>query len=228
MLIASTSTVYGSSYLDYILDDAMQFFGSTKLLFIPFARPSGLTFDDYTELPRKAFEKVGMKVRGLHEFSDMQDAILNAEGIFVGGGNSFLLLKTLYDFELMESLRVAVERGVPYMGSSAGSNIAGMTIGTTNDMPIIQPPTFEALGFLPFNINPHYMDPDPNSTHKGETRETRINEFHVFNEIDVLGLREGSWLRVEGGKIKLQGGLRARLFQQKNNPRELEPGLIDF
>lgn len=228
MLIASTSTVYGSSYLDYILDDAMQFFGSTKLLFIPFARPSGLTFDDYTELPRKAFEKVGMKVRGLHEFSDMQDAILSAEGIFVGGGNSFLLLKTLYDFELMESLRAAVERGVPFMGSSAGSNIAGMTIGTTNDMPIIQPPTFEALGFLPFNINPHYLDPDPNSTHKGETRETRINEFHVFNEIDVLGLREGSWLRVEGGKIKLQGGLSARLFQQKNNPRELEPGLIDF
>jgi len=117
---------------------------------------------------------------------------------------------------------------MPYMGSSAGTNLTGMTIGTTNDMPIVYPSSFEALGFLPFNINPHYLDPDPNSTHKGETRETRIKEFHKFNSQAVLGLREGSWLEVSNGEIQLKGNLPARLFRQGGEPVELECGRIDL
>src|SRR5690606_17351067 len=141
---------------------------------------------------------------------------------------TFLLLKTLYEKELMDVLRKVVATGTPYMGSSAGSNITGLTVGTTNDMPIVYPPSFNALGFIPFNINPHYLDPDPNSTHKGETRETRIGEFHHFNTINVLGIREGSWLRVEDGKVELKGKLTARLFQAEEKPVELDPGIIQF
>mgnify|MGYP003426432391 FL=1 len=123
-------------------------------------------------------------------------------------------------------MREAVHRGTPYIGTSAGSNLTGLTIGTTNDMPIVYPPSFEALQFLPFNINPHYLDPDPTSTHKGETRETRINEFHQFNDQVVIGLREGSWLRVENGEIELKGDLSARIFQKEQEAFEIETGII--
>lgn len=226
LLTASTSTVYGSGYLEYILDDAVRFLDTDEIIFIPYARPSGVTYDEYTEAPRKAFATKGINVKGLHEFENPKEAILNAKAIFTGGGNTFLLLKTLYELDLMNSLREAISNGVPYMGSSAGSNITGMSIGTTNDMPIVYPPSFEALGFLPFNLNPHYLDPDLNSTHKGETRETRIKEFHKFNPQPVLGLREGSWLEVQNGKIELKGDLTARLFQQRKDAVELESGRI--
>jgi len=221
LLIASTSTVYGSGYLEYILDEAVQFLNTDEILFIPYARPSGVSFDEYTESPRKAFAAKGISVKGLHEFDNLQEAILQAKAIFTGGGNTFLLLKSLYELDLIDALRVAVNSGTPYMGSSAGSNITGLTIGTTNDMPIVYPPTFEALGFLPFNLNPHYLDPDLNSKHKGETRETRIKEFHQFNSQAVLGLREGSWLEVQNGKILLKGDLTARLFQQGKEAVEI-------
>lgn len=226
LLIASTSTVHGSGYLEYIMDNAVRFLSVEEIIFIPYARPSGVTFDEYTEAPRKAFATRGIKVKGLHEFENPQEAIRTAKAIFTGGGNTFLLLKTLYELDLIDALRVAVNNGVPYMGSSAGSNITGLTIGTTNDMPIVYPPSFEALGFLPFNLNPHYLDPDLNSTHKGETRETRIKEFHKFNSQAVLGLREGSWLEVQGGNIALKGDLTARLFQQEKEAVEIS--VIDF
>lgn len=226
LLIASTSTVHGSGYLEYIMDDAVRFLSEDEIVFIPYARPSGVTYDEYTEAPKKAFATKGIKVKGLHEFENPKEAILNAKAIFTGGGNTFLLLKTLYELDLIDALRVAVNSGTPYMGSSAGSNITGLTIGTTNDMPIVYPPSFEALGFLPFNLNPHYLDPDPNSTHKGETRETRIKEFHKFNSQPVLGLREGSWLEVQNGKIELKGDLTARLFQQDKEAVEIS--MIDF
>ena len=228
LLIASTSTVHGSGYLEYIMDDAVRFLGVDEIVFIPYARPSGVTFDEYTEAPRKAFATRGITVKGLHEFQNPKEAILNAKAIFTGGGNTFLLLKTLYELDLIDALRVAVNSGVPYMGSSAGSNITGLTIGTTNDMPIVYPPSFEALGFLPFNLNPHYLDPDLNSTHKGETRETRIKEFHKFNSQAVLGLREGSWLEVQDGKIELKGDLTARLFEQEKEAVELDPGIFNI
>lgn len=221
LLIASTSTVHGSGYLDYILNEASIFFSTDEILFIPYARPSGVTFDEYTEAPKKAFATKNIRVKGLHEFENLQEAVLNAKAIFTGGGNTFLLLKSLYELDLIDALRVAVNSGTPYMGSSAGSNITGISIGTTNDMPIVYPPSFEALGFLPFNLNPHYLDPDPNSTHKGETRETRIKEFHKFNSQPVLGLREGSWLEVLNGQITLKGDLTARLFQQEKEAVEI-------
>lgn len=228
LLVASTSTIYGSAFLDYIKDDFVQFIKSDELLFIPFARPSGISFDDYTAKVQDALAPKNIKVSGLHEFQNKKEAIQRAKAIFVGGGNTFLLLKTLYDFDLMFQLRLQVAKGVPYVGTSAGSNLTGLTIGTTNDMPIVYPPSFEALGLLPFNINPHYLDPDPNSTHKGETRETRIAEFHQLNAQPVLGLREGSWLQIRAGKMMLEGNFPARLFRPNLEAVELYPGLINF
>lgn len=227
LLVVSTSTIHGSGFLDYIKDDFIKFIDSDELLFIPFARPSGISFDAYTAKVQEALGE-NIRVSGLHEFQNKKRAIQDAKAIFVGGGNTFLLLKTLYDLDLVHQLRIQVGKGIPYVGTSAGSNLTGLTIGTTNDMPIVHPPSFDALGFLPFNINPHFLDPDMNSTHKGETRETRIREFHQFNSQSVLGLREGSWLKVSGGEIKLEGTLTARLFKPDREAVELAPGLINF
>lgn len=228
LLAVSTSTIFGSEFLAYIKDEFVEFIQSDELLFVPFARPSGISFDSYTMKVQEALMDKNIKVRGLHEFDNKKKAIQDAKAIFVGGGNTFLLLKTLYDLDLMPQLRVQIAKGIPYVGTSAGSNLTGLTIGTTNDMPIVYPPSFDALGFLPFNINPHYLDPDPASTHKGETRETRIQEFHQFNSQPVVGLREGSWLNVNAGKIELRGSLTARLFKPNSEPVELAPGLINF
>lgn len=224
LLIASTSTVHGKKYLEYILPELSNFFkGVPELLFIPYARPSGLSHEDYTDVARKAFEKIDIKVKGIQEFTNPIDAVNNAKGIFTGGGNTFLLLKQLYDKKLISTVKNVVENGTPYFGTSAGSNITGLTIMNTNDMPIVYPPSFEAFGFINFNLNPHYLDPDTNSTHMGETRETRINEYHTFNATPVLGLREGSWLAVSGNKVLLEGTLHARLFQQNKSPLEIPP-----
>jgi dipeptidase E len=224
LLIASTSTVHGKGYLEYILPELSVFFkGIHELLFIPYARPSGISHGDYTAKVQLAFDKINIKVKGIHEFKNPIDAINNAKAIFTGGGNTFLLVKQLYDNKLISVLKNVVENGVPYLGTSAGSNITGLTVQNTNDMPIIYPPSFNALGFINFNLNPHYLDPDPNSKHMGETRETRINEFHTLNATPVLGLREGSWLEVSGNKIVLKGELNARLFQQHKKPIELPP-----
>lgn len=221
ILLASTSTVYGGTYLSYLQDELIDFFtGIEEILFVPYARPSGITHDEYTQIAQQFFNRVGKRVVGLHTFADPKKAIRQAKAIFTGGGNTFVLVNQLYGLEVMDVLREAVEKGTLYMGTSAGSNIAGQTMQTTNDMPIVYPPSFKTLGLVPFNINPHYLDPDPQSKHKGETRETRIKEFHVFNDTPVIGLREGSWLRVEDEKVSLKGDLTARIFLKGQEPYE--------
>ena len=221
-IIASTSTLYGGTYLSYILPTLETHFkGISELVFIPYARPGGISHDEYTSLVKKAFKNIEIEVKGLHEFEDPIKGIKEAKALFTGGGNTFLLVTMLYKTRVMEVLRDAILAGTPYLGTSAGSNICGLTMNTTNDMPIIYPPSFKTLGIIPFNINPHYLDPDPNSKHKGETRETRIKEFHAFNSPPVVGLREGSWLEVYKNKITLKGTLDARIFEKNKTPYEV-------
>ena len=229
MIIASTSTVYGSDYLDYILPELQIFFKDVnEILFVPYAKPSGISYDEYTGIASKAFSKIDKKIVGIHKFDKPKNAIKNAKAIFIGGGNTFTLVNELYKNSLLPEIKKSVENGTLYFGTSAGSNITGINIKTTNDMPIIYPPSFKTLGLIPFNINPHYLDPDPNSKHKGETRETRIKEFHTCNDIPVLGLREGSWLLIKGQIITLKGDLKARLFRKNEKPIELNSGIINI
>jgi dipeptidase E len=223
LLLLSTSTVHGSTFLEYCMDEVKKHFsGLKKILFIPYARPGGISYDGYTEIVRKALAQINIEVVGVHELTNIQKEIGDFGGIYIGGGNTFLLIKSLYENDLIPLIRDGVmSRGVKYMGSSAGTNVACQTINNTNDMPIVFPPSFDALKLIPFNINPHYLDPDPNSKHMGETRETRINEFHSQSKIPVLGLREGSWLKIDGDEITLGGGFPARLFEQNKEAREL-------
>lgn len=224
LIIASTSTIYGLGYLEYLLPTLQQHFKEAEtIVFIPYARPGGISHDEYTSKVAEAFSKIGKKIVGLHRFENPVKALSKAEGIFTGGGNTFLLVKQLYKTEVMFALKTALLKGIPYLGCSAGSNITGLTMETTNDMPIVYPPSFQTLGMVPFNINPHYLDPVEGTTHMGETRETRINEFHQFNTQPVLGLREGSWLEVRNSKITLKGKLTARLFRPNEQPIELVP-----
>lgn len=224
IIIASTSTLHNGSYLDYLLPELEEHFDkATTILFIPYARPSGISHDFYTDKVKEAFTKINKKVIGIHEFQNPIEAIEHAQGIFTGGGNTFVLVNELYRNNILDVLEKVVKSGTPYLGTSAGSNICGLTMNTTNDMPIVYPPSFRTLGLVPFNINPHYLDPDSNSTHMGETRETRINEFHFFNPQPVIGLREGSWLKVAGDSIKLKGNLTARVFRKNQIPEEVLP-----
>lgn len=225
IIIASTSTLHGGSYLEYLIPILKKHFEDCKsIVFIPYARPGGISHDEYTKKVNEVFSTIGISVNGVHEFDNPVNAINNAEGIFTGGGNTFLLVNQLYKTGIIDALGETVSKGIPYLGTSAGSNICGLTMHTTNDMPIIYPPSFKTLGFVPFNINPHYLDPIENSTHMGETRETRIKEFHQFNPQPVLGLREGNWLEVSDNEIILKGSLTARLFRQNQKPEEIESG----
>ncbi len=230
LLIASTSTLHQGSYLDYLLPHLKMLFSETEeILFIPYARPGGISHDQYTQKAVEALKKIDKKVTGIHTFKNPAEALQNAKGIFTGGGNTFVLVHALHTLGVMQPLREAIFNGTPYLGTSAGSNICGPTMMTTNDMPIVYPPSFKTLGAVPFNINPHYLDPDPSSKHMGETRETRIKEFHTQNTLPVIGLREGSWLEVQGEKIILKGTYTARVFEQDKNPCEIESGiLIDY
>jgi dipeptidase E len=229
-LIVSTSKIYGSPYLAYLEKPVKTFFKDKRqLLFIPFARPGGITWDAYTALAAEKFAAFGLTLKGIHEFENMSEALKTADGVFTGGGNTFLLLKTLYEHNLVAPLASAVKSGqIAYMGSSAGSNITGLTIGTTNDMPIVHPPSLDALQLLPVNINPHYLDPIADSTHMGETREQRITEFHHCNDQHVWGLREGSWLHVRPDNVTLEGPHTARLFRKGQAPLEIAPGEINL
>lgn len=225
VIIASTSTVFGGTYLDYLLPTLAEHFKNlSNLVFIPFARPGGISHDEYTDKVKPVFQKLNIEVKGIHEFENPIEAVNNAEAIFTGGGNTFVLVSMLYKYNLLDAIQNAVENGTPYLGTSAGSNICGLTMGTTNDMPIVYPPSFRTLGLVSFNLNPHYLDPIEGSQHMGETRETRINEFHHYNPQSVLGLREGSWLEVLGETITLKGNLSARLFQQGKEPVEIATG----
>lgn len=225
MIIASTSTLFGGDYLDYLLNDLEILFKQAKtILFIPYARPSGISHDAYTGKATVAFAKINKTVKGIHTFDSPAEAINQAEAIFVGGGNTFVLVNQLYQNNLITTLQEQVKKGTPYLGTSAGSNICGLTMNTTNDMPIVRPPSFKTLGLVPFNINPHYLDAYKNSKHMGETRETRINEFHCYNTQPVVGLREGSWIAVNGQELTLKGQLNARIFEQNKTAYELESG----
>ena len=225
LIIASTSTLHNGSYLDYLLPELEKHFKDiSTILFIPYARPGGITHDEYTAKAKEVFQKISKEVKGIHEFENPTEAVANAQAVFTGGGNTFLLVSELYRNNVIDALEQTLKNGTPYLGTSAGSNICGLTMGTTNDMPIVYPPSFRTLGMVPFNINPHYLDPDTSSTHMGETRETRINEFHKFNPQPVIGLREGSWLEVKGEKILLKGNLTARWFEANKKPVEIEPG----
>ncbi len=223
ILIASTSTLANENYLEYLLPELQSHFQNCNtILFVPYARPGGISHEEYTTMVSLAFAKINKKVIGIHEFEDAVLAVKNAEGIFTGGGSTFVLVSQLYKNNVMEILSETIKNGTPYLGTSAGSNICGLTMQTSNDMPIVYPPSFKTLGLIPFNLNPHYLDPDITSTHMGETRETRIKEFHAYNSVPVLGLREGSWLDVKGDTITLKGNLTARLFRQNQTPEELE------
>ena len=222
ILLISNSTLYGSGYLDHAEAEIRSFLGDLKrVLFVPYAL---FDRDKYAVTAQDRFEKMGYALASVHTASDPVQAINETDAIFIGGGNTFRLLKALYDHQLIDPIRERVARGMPYTGSSAGSNVAGPTIRTTNDMPIVQPPSFEALGLVSFQINPHYIDADPNSTHMGETREERIRQFLEENETPVIGLREGAILRIENGKTILRGSTGARIFRRGETPEEVVPG----
>jgi dipeptidase E len=219
LLLISSSLVHGYGYLDHSEEEIRALLGTRRTVaFVPFAQQD---VDGYTARVRARLGAMGFEVSQVRGRADVE----NAEAVFIGGGNTFRLLKTLYDLGLVEAIRERVRGGMPYIGSSAGTNVATPSIRTTNDMPIVYPPTFDALGLVPFQINPHYLDPDPNSTHKGETREDRIREFHEENTTPVVGLREGSMLRVEDGAVTLVGSKPARIFRRGEAPVEVETGL---
>ena len=221
LLLISSSNVYGYGFLDHAEPEIRRVLTARRsIAFIPFAQ-----FDHtaYTLLLRERFARMDIEVTQVNDASD----IARAEAIFIGGGNTFRLLKALYERELIEPITQRVcEYGVPYIGSSAGTNAACPTIMTTNDMPIVQPPSFKALDLIPFQINPHYVDADPESTHKGETREERIRQFHEENTTPVVGLREGTMLRVEDRVTTLIGLTTARVFRRGEEPVEVDAGSV--
>ena len=225
IILASTSTLFGEQYLAYLKQEIIALYkGIDEIIFIPFARPSGISHDEYTNKAASFFIEIGIRIKGLHEFEDKGMAIQNAKGFFTGGGNTFLLVKTLHELGLMNMLKENIEQGKPYLGCSAGSNIGGLNMKTTNDMPIVYPSSFDCMGLVPFNINPHYLDPQPELRHNGETRETRILEFLTQNNIKVVGLREGNWIRRIGDQITVEGSQLTRIFEQGKVPYEITAG----
>ena len=225
VLLASTSTLYGGNYLEYLIEEIVELFaGIDEIIFIPFARPGGISHEDYTSNARNFFSQLDIKVKGLQEFENKIDALNSAKGFLTGGGNTFLLVKTLHEENLMNILKENVEQGKPYLGSSAGSNIAGLNMKTTNDMPIVYPRSFKTMGLVPFNINPHYLDTNLQLKHNGETRETRIKEYLTQNDIKVVGLREGNWIRRIGDQITVEGNQLTRIFESEKEVYEIKPG----
>lgn len=221
LLLISTSTVHGTRYLEHASALLRDTFGAARrVLFVPFALQDR---DAYLAKARPAFEELGYALDSLHEAEDAPRAIEDAEAVFCGGGNTFRLLRALEQLGALAAIRGRVAEGMPYAGASAGSNLACPTIKTTNDMPIVQPASFDALALVGFQINPHYLDPLPGSTHMGETRETRIREFHEENAAVVVGLREGAMLRVEGDSVRLEGLAGARVFRRGQEPVEAVP-----
>lgn len=227
ILLASTSTLFGDQYLAYLKEELIELYkGIDEILFIPFARPSGISHENYTAKVSSFFSRLNIKVKGLHEFEDKVAAINNAPAYFTGGGNTFLLVKILHEHNLIQVLKENITNGKPYLGCSAGTNIGGLNMKTTNDMPIVYPPSFECMGLVPFNINPHYLDPNPDLKHNGETRETRLMEFLTQNDVKVVGLREGNWIRRIGNEIKVQGTELTRVFEKGKTPYEITPGTV--
>lgn len=225
LLLISNSTLHGSGYLDHCEAEIREFVGThvRRVLFVPFALHDR---DAYAATVRARFAKMNMAVTSLHEArgaAERIEAIESADALFVGGGNTFRLLDELYRKEVIGPIQNRVAGGMPYIGTSAGSNVACITLKTTNDMPIVEPPAFDALALVPFNINAHYLDPDPDSRHMGETREVRIREFHEMNLPPVVGLREGAMLRIHGDQVELRGTTGARLFRRGKPAEEFTP-----
>jgi dipeptidase E len=221
LLLISTSTVHGTQYLEHALPELRALLASRRrVLFIPYALKD---HDGYAAKARAAFGSIDCGVDSIHEAASPVKAVEEAEAMFCGGGNTFRLLDDLYRHELLTPIRRRVSEGMPYSGASAGANVACRTIRTTNDMPIVEPPSLEAIGLVPFQINPHYLDPDATSRHMGETRETRIKEFHEENAAPVVGLREGAMLRIEDAHVILRGEAGARIFRAGQEPVEVTP-----
>jgi len=228
VLLISNSTLYGSGYLDHAESEIRDFLGDVgRVLFVPYALYDR---DAYSSNARDRFKALGYELDSIHTTPNARQAVNDAEAIFIGGGNTFRLLKSLYDFDLIDSIRRRVDEGMPYVGSSAGSNVAGPTIRTTKDMPIVEPPSFDALRLVSFQISPHFLDPDPKSTHMGETQEERILQFLEENEATVMGLREGAMVRSQFGSSVLKGSSGARVFRRGHEPVEVESNqnLDDF
>lgn len=222
ILLISNSAVYGRGYLDHVEEEIKALLGHAKtVLFFPFAL---FDRDGYAAKAKVRFAAMGYAVEPVQATNNPQTAIEQTDAIFIGGGNTFRLLKALQDLDLLEPIRRRVKNGTPYIGSSAGANVAGPTIKTTKDMPIVQPRSFDSLGLVPFQISPHYLDPDPASTHMGETQEERILQFLEENETPVVGIREGAWLLIENGAVTLRGQTDARIFRRGHAPVEITPG----
>lgn len=222
LLLVSNSTAFGEGYLDHCIDEMLDLLGSTpRLVFVPFAL---FDRDGYGRKAVRRFRAAGVEVDVLTADAEGRELLAEAPAVFVGGGNTFRLLKTLQDAEMVDLLQARAREGMPYMGASAGSNLAAPTVRTTNDMPIVEPESLTALDLVPFQINPHYLDPDPSSRHMGETREQRLNEFLEENDRVVVGLREGTWIRVEGDEGVLGGRTGARIFRRGAAPEERPPG----
>ena len=222
VLLISNSTVHGRGYLDHVESEIKSFLGNAQhVLFFPFALHDR---DAYALTAKTRFGAMGYSLDSVHETAFPQEAVEKTDAIFIGGGNTFRLLKALEDLDVIEAIRRQVSSGTPYIGSSAGSNVAGPTIKTTKDMPIVQPRSFNSLGLVPFQISPHYLDPDPNSTHMGETQEERILQFLEENNTPVVGIREGAWLLCNNGAVTLKGETGARIFRRGHAPVEVTPG----
>lgn len=222
LVLLSNSTNFGGGYLDHAADAVAALFrGARRVAFVPFALADQV---GYANRARDRFRKWGIEVLRVEEGEAGRATVEAADGIFIGGGNTFRLLDRLQRSRLIDPIRARVLGGMPYLGASAGTVVAAPTIQTTNDMPIVRPASFDALGFVPFQINCHYLDPDAASRHMGETRETRLREYHEENSTPVVGLREGSWLEVEGSDVVLRGDRPARLLQRGAEPVEVEVG----
>ncbi len=233
LLLISNSTNAGEEYLGWpreYIQDFLKKRNIKNVLFVPYAG-IGLDTDDekkaydiYAERVRNVFAELGINSHSIHLEKDPKVAIEDALAIAVGGGNTFHLLYKMYQLRLMDVLKTSVEAGMPFLGWSAGSNLACPSIRTTNDMPIVQPKSFEALNLIPFQINPHYLDANPEG-HGGETREQRIDEFLIANKgMPVVGLREATLLEVNGDTIELKGSRPMRLFKHGQTPKEFQPG----
>jgi dipeptidase E len=222
LLLVSNSTLHGNGYLDHAEEEIRDFVGGKmSVIFVPYAVHD---LRGYTTKARERFREMGLSLTSIHDVSNMPRALGEAEVIFIGGGNTFRLLKGLHDHDLLDPIRQRVAAGVPYMGSSAGSIVACPTLKTTKDMPVVQPPSFDALGLVPFQISPHYLDPDPASMHIGETQEERIMQFLEENEAPVVVLREGSIPLVREGAVVLKGSNSARIFRRGENAVEVPSG----
>jgi dipeptidase E len=222
ILLISNSTAYGRGYLDHAEKEIKTFLGRARnVLFFPFALHDR---DGYAAKAKERFAAMGYSLQSAHDAMDPRKATEESDAMFIGGGNTFRLLKALQDLELLEAIRCKAKSGAPYIGSSAGSNVAGPTIKTTKDMPIVQPRSFDSLGLVPFQISPHYLDPDPASTHMGETQQERILQFLEENQTPVVGMREGAWVLVENGAVTLKGLSGARIFRRGYPPVEVAPG----